>query len=328
MNLGSSLGKLSDATLVPRNPYYVERATENVEAFIEESEKAFVLGDAPYASEDPPYDKSWKFADDTAKSKQFYLEKVEETVNLLLSARDSSANDKALRDALNARYEGKAKDVTPYRNLFEGLRRENILGSAVRFFADPVQGGHKANLVMILMFLGIKADSEMVESLEKGVETMKSFEVPFPLQSCDYSIIIRTTMGEEKIMSIVDAVKAITSSEPGEGPKIDKEVLKKFLSDVEKGVGDREYQTVGDKIAVGIFYSIISRIYDIDKDFREDKDYWDTETNKPDYTRFFEYVFAKEKGKASMDKILSYFDALSYIYNSKLDIAGLVSGAF
>ena len=328
MNLGSSLGKLSDATLVPRNPYYVEKATENVEAFIEESESVFVLGEAPTTPDDPPYDPSWKFADDVAKSKQFYLDKVEETVNLLLSARDSSANDKALRDALNARYEGKAKDVLPHYNLYAGLERENTLGSIVRHFGEIDKEEHRSNLVMILMFMGIKADKDMINSLINGVNTVKTFKVPFPLQSCDYSVIIRTTMGDGKIMSIVDAVKAITSSEPGEGPKIDKEVLKKFLSDVEKGVGDREYQTVGDKIAVGIVYSIISSIYDLDKDFREDKEYRDPETDKPDYTRFFEYVFAKEKGKASMDKILSYFDALSYIYNSKLDIAGLVSGAF
>ena len=329
VSLGRKLGKLSDATLVPRNSYYVEKATENVEAFIEESEKVFVLGEAPSSYEDPPYDRGWTFKGDDKEARKesikIYLDTVEETVNLLLSARDSSANDKALRNALNAEYAGKAKDVVPYKNIYEGLRRENFLGSIVRHFGEVDKEEHRANLVMILMFLGIKADKDMIKSLEDGVQKVKSFNLPIPLQSCDYSIIIRTILEDGKITSIVDAVKAITKPDPGEKPKLDMEVLKQFVKDVEKRVGDREYQTVGDKIAVGIVYSIIYAISDVDEGFRKDPEYFDPE-GKPDYKRFFDYVFATDSGKAYVDKIFSYFEALSYIYDSKLDLAGFVAG--
>jgi hypothetical protein len=319
VSLGRDLGKLSDATLVPRNPYYVNQATVNVESFIEDSEEFFVIGE-PRTDD---YDRSWTFKDDD--SIKSYVEMVDETAKLLLSARDSSANDKDLRAALNAKYEGKAAEVTPYVNLYEGLRRENTLGSIIRHFAEDEE--HKANLVMILMFMGIKADSNMVESIENGIRKVKTFNLPVPFQSCDYSIIIRTTLKTGKLQSIIDAVKAISKPDPGEKPKIDMEVLKQFVRDIGTQVGDRKYQTVGDKIAVGIIYSIVHTIYDVDAAFRENPEYKDPETGKPDYKLFFDYVFVDEAAKASVDKIFSYFDAMSYIYNSKLDLAGLVSGA-
>lgn len=327
MSLGSSLGKLSDASLVSRNPYYVEKATENVKAFIVESEKAFVWTDPG----DPErYDGIVVFKGDTEavkeESRRLYLNTIAETVNTLLSARDSSANEKALRNAINARYEGLSYGKAQARtNLYDSLVREAVLGGLLLQIEDP-----QLNLVMLLHFFGIDANKDQVDSIKNGVAQLHNIKMPRPLQSSDYSIVIRTLLDDDKggrLKSVIDAVKAMSSSDPGGKAKVDMTVLWRFAEDIEKQAEDREYQTVGDKIAVGIIYGIVSEIWAVDKSFRDDPGYKDPDNN-PDYAQFFDFVFANDAAKASLDKVLSYFDAMSYIYNAKLDIAGLVSGAF
>ena len=316
MNLGSSLGKLSDATLVPRNPYYVEKATENVEAFIEESEKAFEWQEA---SDPEKKDGYLKFKSDEMKT--FYRNTVDETVNLLLSARDSSASDKALRNALNAKYEGLSYGKSDARKkVFDVLVRDEAVGDLLEHLTDDDK---RANLIMLLAFWGIRVNGEQLKTIKDVAETLKTANMPMPLQESDYYIML-TRRVFEQIRSIANIIKSNSGSDPGDKPKIDMSVFTKFLDDIKASVGSRDYQTVGDKIAFGI----VSCVMDIMIEVKDAFESTFPEGVDPDYKLFFDFVLANDSAKASMDKILSYFDALSYIYNSKLDIAGLVSGAF
>lgn len=316
-SFGKSLGKLSDATLVPRNPYYVNQATANVKAFIEESEKAFYWQDSVDIEQ---YDGLLKFKDGM---KDHYLDTVQETVNLILSARDSSANDKALRDALNSKYKGLSYGkAEPHKILYDGLVREPTIGGLLVQLEDPA-----LNLVMLLHFFGIDADKDQVDSIKQGVEKLHSTAMPMPLQACDYNLIIGLIIQSEQLKSIFDIIKAISTPDPGEKPKIDMSVLTKFQNDMKASAGDRDYQTVGDKVFVGIVYSVMDELLFLNDLFVNNPEYKDPEDH-PNYKLFFDFVFETEAAKASMDKILTYFDALSYVYNAKLDIAGLVSGVF
>ena len=316
MNLGSSLGKLSDATLVPRNPYYVEKATENVEAFIEESEKAFEWHDAFDPEKKDGY---LKFKSDEMKT--FYRNTVDETVNLLLSARDSSASDKALRNALNAKYEGLSYGKSDARKkVFDILVRDEAVGDLLEHLTDDDK---RANLIMLLAFWGIRVNGEQLKTIKDVAETLKTANMPMPLQESDYYIML-TRRVFEQIRSIGNIIKSNSGSDPGDKPKIDMSVFTKFLDDIKASVGSRDYQTVGDKIAFGIVSCVMDIMIEVKDAFEKSC----PDPDNPDYKFFFDYVFENDSAKASMDKILSYFDALSYIYNSKLDIAGLVSGAF
>ena len=325
VGLGRKLGKLSDATLVPRNPYYVEKATENVEAFIEESEKALSWKPSFDAEK---YDGSVEFKGETSEakseSKQLYLNAIDETVNVLLSARDSSANDKALRAALDAKYEGLTFGKSQARkNLFNGLVREEHVGyplAAIKQHLETPES--RQNLVMILAFWGVKVNKDQLESVSQGVKKLEDTNLPMPLQSCDYCLICGMLF--EQLKSVITIVKNISKPVPGDKPKLDMSVFVNFQEDIKASVKDRDYQTVGDKIAVGIIFSVMNEMVDVAKDFEEHC----PDPENPDYDLFFDFVMADPGAKASLDKVLSYFDALSYVYNAKLDIAGLVSGTF
>ena len=314
-SLGKGLGKLSDATLVPRNPYYVQKATENVEAFIEGSEEFFVLGD-PRTDD---YDRSWAFKDD--ESIKPYLDMIDETAKLLIEARDSSASDKALRNALNAKYEGLSYGKSDARKkIFDILVRDEAVGDLLEHLTDD---NKRANLIMLLAFWGIRVNGEQLKTIKDVAETLKTANMPMPLQESDYYIML-TSRVFKQIRSIANIIKSNSGSDPGDKPKIDMSVFTKFQDDIKASVGSRDYQTVGDKIAFGI----VSCVMDIMIEVKDAFESTFPEGVDPDYKLFFDFVLANDSAKASMDKILSYFDALSYIYNSKLDIAGLVSGAF
>ncbi|MBO6001566.1 MAG: hypothetical protein J6P81_07260, partial [Spirochaetales bacterium] len=124
-----------------------------------------------------------------------------------------------------------------------------------------------------------------------------------------------------RLSSVVSIVKSMSHADPGDKPKIDTSVIANFQKDIVSSVNDRDYQTVGDKVAVGILFGIMNEMAEVSVDFEE-------HCKPVDYDLFFDFLMADDGAKASMDKILGYFDALSYVYNSKLDIAGLVSGVF
>ncbi len=331
---GKSMEKIGDLGLGQRRTEPMKAAVENVKAFIEGTEKNFILKPKEQALPQvigypDYYDAVLEFKGDSDAEKnesiKNYRNTINQTIKDLLTAKDSSARSKALKDALNARYEGLTSDVVAYKNLHAGLAAEKILGYILRH-VDLSIPGNRNNVVMILQIvLQSEVKNDDVEAIEKGINSLKTTELPFPVQSSDFSLMVGKLF--EQIKTIVTVVKESSSggSESG-GSKIDKTALINFQKDIATSVGSRDYQTVGDKISVGIVYEMMSTIIDIDNVYQLSPEYTQAEEGHK-YDKFFEFVFENNKGLDYVDKMLNCLDAISYIYDVKLDMTGLVSGA-
>ena len=307
---GQFLSNLSDAGLVSRNTKYVDEAAANVKTFIEESEDCF---NWPVDPSYPPEgaDPMVPFKDG---KEQTYIDTVDKTVEKLLAARDSSAKDAVLRDALNKRYDGNNKNAPISKNLYNIVCREPTIGSLVNYLGSATHE-NRLNLVMMLASLGIRGVS--VETLESGIDKMKEMDVPMPLSSMDYSIVVIKLMNQ--ISSIMELVQNEGS---GEKINIDMSILDRFQKDIKGSVGSREYQTVGDKIAVGIVFSVLNRAIALNEAYKLTPEYLDA-PEKHKYDEFGKFILTG--GKDKLDGVLGCLDAISYIYGVKLDLAGLVS---
>ena len=324
---GKSMEKLGDAGLGTQKNGPMKEATEKVNTFIENSEENFKVVpegnfDTPVVGYPDKYDAYLDFNGSEAPNK--YIENVDNTVKALLAAKDSSARSKDLRSALNAKYTGKSSNVASYRNLHEGLAHErNLAGLALRHI-DPDIPGNRENVVMILRFmLGVEVEDitkEDIDKIRNGIQMLKDIDLPFPVQSGDYYLLIGKLLS--KVQSVVESIKS--SSGGSGGKKIDTSALNQFRKDLASSVGERDYQTVGDKIMVGVVFSLLNTIIDIDNAFRADPEYYDPTAKS--YDKFFNFLLGNEKGLTYVDKMLNYLDAISYIYDVKLDMAGLVSG--
>ena len=331
---GKSMEKMGDMGLGQRRKEPMNEAIENVKTFIAESEKSFndppSQGQAfgPHVDGYPDsFDDYLSFIDTTEmpkeKSVKHYIDTVDQTVSYLLAAKDSSAGSKALRTALNARYTGLTKDVAAYKNLHAGLSHESALGSILRQ-VDLSVPENRNNVVMLLHFI-LKTDigPQELSTIENGINTLKTTNLPFPVQASDYSLMVGQLFPQLK--SIIEAIKSSSSGSGSGESKFDKTALLNFQKDIATSVGDRDYQTVGDKIAVGIVYSLMSTIVDINNGYILTPDYINAADDHK-YDKFFEYLLTNGKGLEYLDKMLNYLDAISYVYDVKLDMTGLVKG--
>ena len=134
---------------------------------------------------------------------------------------------------------------------------------------------------------------------------------------------------------MVISVSTISSAEGG-GKKINMDILRRFQHDIVTSVGERNYQTVGDKIAVGIVYSLLSKVLDMNAAYKDPKYDSDDPAKKRyyyaceeghKYDLFIDFILTETEGKSKLDGILGSLDAIGYIYGAKIDLAGLVAGA-
>ena len=312
MKAGKAMGKLGDASLAARNSKAVDEAVENVKGFVEASEDAFDWPEGWPSQLDNISDQDYRVSF-KENGRKLFVGTVDTSIKKLLAARDSSADDSSLRTALKEEYAGKTVKAMKTKNLYAGLVRESTIGSLLTQIDSALQNPEsRDNLVMILYAFGVKGVT--ADNIESAFNTMKSVELPMPFRSYDYTLLLGDLM--VKITSIQEALK--TSARP-----IDLSILTQFQKDLFASIGDRDYQTVGDKIAVGCVYSLLSKIVDIDTAYRKTDAYMNAdETHK--YSAFFEFVLSEEKDL--IDGMLCCLDAVSYIYDVRLDIAGLVAG--
>jgi len=310
---GSSMEKLGDLGLGNTRKEPMNEAIENVNAFIKKTERQYL-----YLVEitEPKLDDYLNFKSPAEENKAAFVNTVDQTVNVLLAAKDSSARSKDLRDALNAKYEGD-NESPAYKNLHEGLSHEAIFaGNILNALEDPE---NRNNLVMLLS--SVLHTSVTGPQINDAVQKLKDTNLPIPLQAGDYSMIIGQLF--TKVQAIIKAVKSSSSGSGSGGSKFNKDALVQFERDIMNSVGDRTYQTVGDKIVVDIIYSFMYTICLIDSNYQSSPEYGEP---GHEYDRFLEYVFTNGKGLDYVDKMLNYLDAISYIYDVKLDITGIVRG--
>ena len=330
---GKGMEKIGDMGLGQRRTEPMNAAVENVKTFIADTEKYFKLmpkQDAYTPVEGYPdyYDAYLSFKSTseipTEKAIELYRNTVNQTVKTLLAAKDSSARSKALKDALNAKYEGLSSEVATYKNLHAGLSAEYMLGNILRR-VDLTIPENRENVVMILSFFlksGVKPDD--LKAIEKGIQTLKDTNLPFPLQASDYSLMVGLLI--QQVQDIVTLVKESSSGSESGGSKIDLTALTNFQNDIASSVGSRDYQTVGDKISVGIVFEMMSTVIDIHNAYKLTPYYKEAEAGHL-YDKFFEFLFEDSQGLNYVDKMLNCLDTISYIYDVKLDMTGLASGA-
>ena len=316
---GQVMYKLSDAGLVSRNSKYVDAAADNVKLFIEESEKAF---DWPVDMTPTTYDVAVSFRDDAAKAS--YVSTVDKTVELLLAAKDSSAKDAVLRDALSAKYNGHTNNdnIVTTKNLYDGLKREAFLGAMLTVVEDALSSPEASNMAFVLSMMGLNGVT--TDTLGDAIAKIKTTEIPIPLQSYDYDLLVKELFPQ--IQSIQEAIQTESSASGGDKKNIDLEILRRFQKDIASSVGDRNYQNVGDKIAVGIVYSLLTKIIEINTAYRNNPNYYGACEEGHKYDMFGDFILTEPEGKNKLDGILGCLDAIGYIYGAKIDIAGLIAG--
>lgn len=314
MNTGKNLISLGNTAMIARNSQAVDDAVEMVNSFIEESESAFDWPEDGLKHEPQDRKPTFKSGDE---GKPYYFSAVKETVDAILAARDSSAKDKELREALNAKYEGKASDLTPYTSLYAGLQKTNLVGYLISALEDP---NNRDNIVMLLYVMGVRGIS--TETIKDGIDKIKDISIPFPLTSMDYWLVVGTIL-EEHNTDNIGALKDLANAESGgETEKADLSILKQFQKDIVNSVAERKYQTVGDKIVVGAICELVSSVVELNYNYRQTPQYTEADEQHK-YTEFMNYLLSE--GKPVVEKAVNYLDAISYIYDVRLDLAGLAA---
>jgi len=310
---GKGMEGLSDLGLGQKKNESMNVAIENVKAYVETTEEYFTWPDSMDLDPEMGIRKTVTIAD-----KEGFISSVDSVVNKLLAAKESSAGTKKLRAALDAPYEGKGKDAVQegkdYHVLYYGLREQSLVGGLLlRNFEDPTM-----NPGWIAEQLGMT-----IEAARQLPEKLKGIRLPFVLLSVDVDLLLGV-LGSE-LQSIREIMKNESSgSDPKTGQSV-LDVLKQFQKDVLDNVGDRKTATVGDKIASGILFCTLSTIANVNDAYRLSPMYQELPENHK-YDKFGDYILKDPNGINYFDKILNYLDAIGFIYDAKLDIAGLASG--
>ena len=226
-------------------------------------------------------------------------------------ATETSASDKALREALDKPYQEPGK--TYGRPIF-------------RKFGDALAGSETGSgiiglLTMMMTMDGIKLDPNLVSNITNYI-------VPIPIQAYDTLPILNRTLSlAGHILQLVQYNKAHPKPEPepsGSGATFDFKSLLSIPDGIAKHTGDRKYQTVGDKISVALLYDILDAV---DNVFRNYESTHLTDPENPnsdvDFSDFgFQWIM-KNCG-SYVDRVVSDVNAIGYINGTHIDAAGII----
>ncbi|MBR2281872.1 MAG: hypothetical protein IJ863_04540, partial [Spirochaetales bacterium] len=234
---------------------------------------------------------------------------VDETTLAVLKAKVSGAKDGSLRAALNEKYVGKYSEAKEYKNTLEGLHRTPVIGGFLTLLENS------ETIKFLIQILNL--DPSLAEQAGNIPDVLQNTDSPIPLRSFDYNIFA------DKILLRLEDVKKMVENRNGAGKpvKIDLQVLLDFHNDVKASVGSRDYQTVGDKLAVGILYNLLSAVCDVIDAYKETPEYKEAESFEG-----FDANWIMANISDKVDTVMGYIDAIGYIYDCKLDVAGLVGG--
>ena len=316
---GKSMEKIGDMGLGTRNNEPMTAAVENVKAFIETSDKCFNWPED--MKFDDPIDESANsvtFIDSTGKQ---FRDTVANTIDVLLSAKDSSANSKELRSALNAKYSGVTKDAKAEKNVYKLLKR--YPHSIVQMMANALgtgEGGHFNPAFARQQLKSYGLNDSAVDALVKILST----DLPMPITTYDDRLIFELIIA--KVEDLLRVYYTITGSGGGGGKKLNLTALKEFQEGISASVGSRDYQTVGDKMTFDILYYIIYSLSEVNEKYKASEEYAKLDDFHK-YDAFIEFVIENPEGFEFFDRFLNSLQAIGYIYDVKLDVTGLVSGA-
>ena len=281
------------------------------------------------------------------------------------AAKSTGLSDQAIRNALNAKYDGKysGSQYESYRE-FGGVLKCWTAVNDILSNLDSIIEVVKP----IAAEFGFESQAETICQKVKDVaDSIQTFNLLFPIQGHDFFMVLDKAVSIagnhfELIANIVlgnyppgsgssGGSQGGGSQEGGGGqegggsqegggqsgggsqgggsqgggqskPNSVLEELKRIPERISQYVGDRTYQTVGDKLAVCLIYDVLDAVNVV----------LDTYVAQhPDEEMFKEYADLNYKWVlancgAQLDRVMSDLTLFAYIYDIRLDVAGLVSG--
>ena len=301
----ADMGRLQNAGLGKAGNRLVDEATASIDGFVESYESCFGWNEEPFKEEGG---KKLAYinipvATITAEDPLSFdgneriTESVSKVVSAILKALETSASDEDIRYALLQPYEGVLVGGDVYRTM--GGVVGGIVGDEVR---DTIE-------MLVTMFN---------EEAGAGVDRVLSYSIPIPTYSYDFLILLDKAL--EIVTDNVPLVLKLLNFDPliaeDTGSKALSASYLQYIPDgIESDVGDRDYQTVGDKIAFAIIYDIFDALYEIFRGFNE--------LFSDDADAFTPGWIVKNTAD-QFDRLISDFTVLGYIYGVHIEYAGFV----
>ena len=297
VSAGSTLGRLKNAGTGHGGDGYVQSATENVRDFVNVYESCV------------NYDWSVRKTDASGKERvdgniavypfEEVLARLDSTIlvtaSTLVRAAQGSSPDSGLRAALDTpykSYQGRTVDWYCYKRLGD-------------FFQVSDQAGAIATAI-----LGTGVD---MRRLNEAV-------VPFPMQVSDLLVIVNKAFDMTKHTGFL---LKILKTNQGRGLEGARDIDLSFITEgIAAYVGGRMEMTVGDKITVCLLYDAIDLI------IRSLDLYVEQHPEEKDAAGFYTYAsftarWILENCGEDLDRLMTDIEAVGYIYDFNIDVAGL-----
>ena len=305
--MNSSLGRLDNAGLGTAGDTAVKEASDTINSFVEDFENCFSWYDPVFVEEEETGRKlatGFDIIKDTEEDPDDFdgnariVSLARDAVRLILKAKESKASDKALREALSARYDGDLKEGPVFRKVEDAVTGFN--GS------DPTQ------------LLGFVLQN-FSENAEERMNQIRQYPIPMPFSTYDMLILmdkgLMLMFRNVQFFSTMLGLYKQDNSDEGKAvsrASLNLDVIKYIPAGIASSVGEREYQTVGDKIAIAIIYDMMDALGTVCTRFSDDNQ----EALNLDW-------ILKNNGD-QIDRITSNLYAIAYIYDFRIDVAGFL----
>ena len=293
-----NMEKLGKAGLGTAGESVVNEAVELLNGFIEKYEACFQWN-SPNYNNDGKADMSIFLTGEVNGEKE--LEKLSASVvKAILKAAETGASDKAMREALSMKYPETGKAYHPqyyvtYGNFGEVLNGSvigvTVLAALPMFLSDPLAG-------------------------QALIAKVQAYDVPIPLAAYDIVPMLGKTMN--MALAHMNLITYINNKEQEASP-FDVSTLAYIPEGIAANTGDRTYQTVGDKVTMGLLYDIVILFDELITDY-ENKN---TVESTVDYSKLsFEWVL--KNCSDQIDRAIADLNTISYINGIHIDAAGLI----
>ena len=301
---GESMGNMGKAGLGTAGESLVNEAAELVDGFIKAYEDCFVWEEELY-DEGKAKAAAFKTGDNINGEKDM-IDLAASVVKAVQKATETGASDKALRDALSAKYKGitlqksDSEDGTTYRTFGE-LLENSVLGS---------------NLLDLLMILPMMSPDIQLDATV--IDKIKDYDVPIPLQAYDIGPILmkaaNLALSNTKLITYI-------KEHSQESASFDVSSLAYITEGMAANTGNRTYQTVGDKVTICLLYDIVDVFDKILASYKTTH----TIENSSDinYEELgFEWVLKNCSNQ--IDRAIADLNTIAYINGIHIDAAGLI----
>ena len=301
---GSSIGRLDGAGLGNAGNEVVRESSETINSFIENYENCFSWYDPLFVEEEGTGRKlanGFDVIKDTEENPDDFdgnariTELTRNAVGLILKTKESKASDKALREALSARYDGDLKEGPVFRKVEDAVTGFN--GS------DPTQ------------LLGYVLQN-FTENAEERMNQIRQYPIPMPFSTYDMLILMdKGLMLMLRNTSFFATMLGLNKQDsPEEGKAVSRATLnldsiKYIPANIESSVGDREYQTVGDKLAIAIINDMMDALGTVCSEDNQE-------------ALSLDWIL-KNNGD-QIDRVTGDLYAIAYIYDFHIDVAGFL----